>query len=216
MPCDLNNLPDDTRGRKLCLLGPTGYVLHAVGGLVSAAVNGHIPTDYLIFDWGALPGFTATYMDKMYAARLEANATLQIRIAAGGLAAEAAVFGEICQPRSKQNLDWIASVLGMRVAQQHQNAFAEWVLTEFWPIPESRRDLLIKVYQDVAGKISSEHYRLPGRPVDVIAFHELAHMDEAIPPNDRMMAAERTRSRQGRQKIIDRALDADLAAGICS
>jgi hypothetical protein len=63
---DLSGIPAIPAECHELLFGDTGAVVHEVGHVAGAALNGGTPTDYVIFDWSEDALRHATYTDVRY------------------------------------------------------------------------------------------------------------------------------------------------------
>jgi hypothetical protein len=209
---DLTLIPKSLKKRKQLLLDSTGVVLHEVGHVVSAALNGGIATDYLVFDWSATALRHSTYIDECYRDKLACNVPLQVRTAAGGIAAEKLIFGEGCLPRADQDFIKIAELLGQRFRADQMGALVNMVLQDFDPIiPSDAVDLVRDLYRRTVKAVQGRRYRVDS--IDIIPFSAVG-FSKNVSLADRVLANLRTRLGRNRDVIARSIRSPHLSSGL--
>lgn len=209
---DLAAIPVSPADCHELLFGDIGSVVHEVGHVAGAALNGGAPTDYVLFDWSATALRHATYIDARYRMRFARDMPLQIRTLAAGIAAERLIFGEKCLPRATDDFMAIATLLGEAFDPDDMEPLVEKVLRDFDPIiaPDAV-GILRTLYRRTVKKIRSRRYRMGS--IDMIPFHALG-CPAKLGLGERLRAIARTARGQERDAVINSFLVVDLRSGL--
>jgi hypothetical protein len=179
----------------------TGLILHEIGHVIAAAFAAGIPTDYLIIDDSADAQRHGTYINETYRDALAQDVSAQIRIAAGGFAAEELIFGEACLNTSRDDLRRIARMLKRPFHDSQMPVIAQYVKRTYAPlIPFEATGLILEMYRMAAAAIESRQHWF--ERAHMIPFDILNHAALPIPLPDREAAAERTRLGADRDMIL--------------
>jgi hypothetical protein len=198
---NLDHIPVALSDRRALLMQSTGLILHEIGHVIAAAFASGIATDYLIIDESVDAKRHGTYIHESNRDLFARNRTAQVRIAAGGFAAEDMIFGEAFLNTSIDDLRFIADLLTINFDESQAPSLAGHVKRAFGPlIPIDASEIACDMYRLVTAAIESRRYQF--KHAHMIPFHVLAHPELPIPEPAQVAAAERTREGSDRGMIL--------------
>lgn len=198
---NLNHIPRKAKHRRSLLMQSTGLVTHEIGHIVAAAFAAGIPTDYLLVDERPDAQRHAAYINERYRSVLARDELAQVRIAAGGFMAEELIFGDAALERSRNDLECIASLLGIPFHEKQMPFIARHAQRSCGPIiPANAVDLVRAIYCMVVSAIESGRFKFDG--ASVVPFSVFDHPKLPIPLRRRVAATIRTRAGMNRNKAL--------------
>ena len=198
---NIDHIPITLKERRALLMQSTGLILHEIGHVIAAAFAAGVPTDYLIIDESVDAQRHSIYIHQSYRDALAQDVVAQIKIAAGGFAAEEMIFGEAFLNTSFDDLECIASLLKRPFDESQVSFIAHLVRRTHAPlIPIEASALIPEMYRMAAAAIESRRHWFES--AHMIPFEVLNHAAFPIPLAEREAAAERTRLGAGREVIL--------------
>lgn len=198
---NLDCIPRKEKHRRALLMQSTGSVTHEIGHIVAAAFAAGIPTDYLLIDERPDAQRHAAYINERYRSVLARDELAQVRTAAGGFVAEELIFGDAALERSRNDLECIASLLGIPFHEKQMPFIARQAQRGCGPIiPANTVDLVRAIYRTVVSAIESGRYEFDG--ANIIPFCVFDHPKLPMLLRRRVAAMIRTRAGMNRTKAL--------------